>query len=298
VSRSTLRFLDTLSLSSYLSDAGLEVDEQFGDWNRDPLTATSPARIPCAGSFGGDVGSRRRAAVAVGVGVCLAFARVLPAQANDAQLLLNTTTLTYGGIPPVSSLLSASLAYPPDSFGRCGTTGTATWDGGFWQYLREQGGGPKGCLLAGLGITPPASGITAGSHTVCASGPDQISPPFSACATVTVVILPTRTIPPPPGPTPPPVVGEAPRPAKAAADATPMPTTPTPTPVDTPTVATATAPPAAASPPAAVGVTRPVAAMARPIGWTLMAVAVAGSLAAIALLAMVLWRRRGDRPTD
>jgi SAM-dependent methyltransferase len=45
VSRSTLRFLDVDSLSSFLSDAGLVIEEQFGDWDRQPLTATSPEII-------------------------------------------------------------------------------------------------------------------------------------------------------------------------------------------------------------------------------------------------------------
>ena len=48
VSRSTLRFLDANSLSSFLSDAGLTIDEQFGDWDRQPLTDTSPEIITVA----------------------------------------------------------------------------------------------------------------------------------------------------------------------------------------------------------------------------------------------------------
>jgi SAM-dependent methyltransferase len=48
VSRSTLRFLDAGSLSSFLSDAGLRIGEQFGDWNRQPLTDTSPEIITFA----------------------------------------------------------------------------------------------------------------------------------------------------------------------------------------------------------------------------------------------------------
>jgi hypothetical protein len=54
VSRSTLRFLDAGSLSSFLSDAGLEIEEQFGDWDRHPFTDRSPEIItiacpqPCA----------------------------------------------------------------------------------------------------------------------------------------------------------------------------------------------------------------------------------------------------------
>jgi SAM-dependent methyltransferase len=48
VSRSTLRFLDANSLSSFLSAAGLAIDDQFGDWDRQPLTATSPEIITIA----------------------------------------------------------------------------------------------------------------------------------------------------------------------------------------------------------------------------------------------------------
>lgn len=48
VSRSTLRFLDADSLSAFLSGAGLVIEEQFGDWSRDPLTDTSPEIITIA----------------------------------------------------------------------------------------------------------------------------------------------------------------------------------------------------------------------------------------------------------
>ena len=48
VSRSTLRFLDADALSSFLSDAGLAIEEQFGDWDRQPLTGTSPEIITIA----------------------------------------------------------------------------------------------------------------------------------------------------------------------------------------------------------------------------------------------------------
>jgi hypothetical protein len=48
VSRSTLRFLDANSLRSFLSEAGLEIEEQYGDWNRQPLTASSPEIITFA----------------------------------------------------------------------------------------------------------------------------------------------------------------------------------------------------------------------------------------------------------
>lgn len=48
-SRSTLRFLGPDALSSFLGDAGLEVEEQFGDWSRGPLTPVSPEIITVAG---------------------------------------------------------------------------------------------------------------------------------------------------------------------------------------------------------------------------------------------------------
>ena len=48
VSRSTLRFLDADSLSHFLTGAGLIIEEQFGDWDRQPLTDTSPEIITVA----------------------------------------------------------------------------------------------------------------------------------------------------------------------------------------------------------------------------------------------------------
>jgi ubiquinone/menaquinone biosynthesis C-methylase UbiE len=48
VSRSTLRFIDVGTLSSFLSDAGFEVEAQFGDWERHALIATSPEIITIA----------------------------------------------------------------------------------------------------------------------------------------------------------------------------------------------------------------------------------------------------------
>ncbi|MEU7144461.1 methyltransferase domain-containing protein [Nocardia sp. NPDC046473] len=48
VSHSTLRFLDQDALGAFLSDAGLVVVEQFGDWDRSPVTATSPEIITVA----------------------------------------------------------------------------------------------------------------------------------------------------------------------------------------------------------------------------------------------------------
>jgi ubiquinone/menaquinone biosynthesis C-methylase UbiE len=47
-SRSTLRFIDRDSLASFLADAGLAIDEQFGDWSRGPVTDTSPEIITIA----------------------------------------------------------------------------------------------------------------------------------------------------------------------------------------------------------------------------------------------------------
>jgi SAM-dependent methyltransferase len=41
VSRGSLRFLDADVLSAFLSGAGLAIEEQFGDWTRQPLTDTS-----------------------------------------------------------------------------------------------------------------------------------------------------------------------------------------------------------------------------------------------------------------
>jgi SAM-dependent methyltransferase len=47
-SSSTLRFLSKDALSTFLTDAGLVVVEQFGDWDRSPLTDTSPEIITIA----------------------------------------------------------------------------------------------------------------------------------------------------------------------------------------------------------------------------------------------------------
>jgi SAM-dependent methyltransferase len=44
-SRSTLRFLDAEALSSFLAGAGLEIEEQYGDWDRSPLCPASPEII-------------------------------------------------------------------------------------------------------------------------------------------------------------------------------------------------------------------------------------------------------------
>jgi ubiquinone/menaquinone biosynthesis C-methylase UbiE len=48
VSRSTLRFLTAASLARFLSDAGFEIEEQMGDWSREPMTETAPEIITIA----------------------------------------------------------------------------------------------------------------------------------------------------------------------------------------------------------------------------------------------------------
>ena len=48
LSRSTLRFLDADSLSLFMSNAGFQIGEQYGDWDRSPLTETSPEIITIA----------------------------------------------------------------------------------------------------------------------------------------------------------------------------------------------------------------------------------------------------------
>jgi SAM-dependent methyltransferase len=48
VSRGALRFLDADTLSAFLAGAGLVIEEQFGDWTREPLTETSPEIITIA----------------------------------------------------------------------------------------------------------------------------------------------------------------------------------------------------------------------------------------------------------
>jgi hypothetical protein len=44
----TERFLDAATLSAFLSDAGLAIEQQFGDWDRRPLRDTSPEIITMA----------------------------------------------------------------------------------------------------------------------------------------------------------------------------------------------------------------------------------------------------------
>ena len=57
ISRSTLRFLSVPELASFLAAVGLAIQEQFGDWGRQPLTATSPEIITIAGLAGQPVSS-------------------------------------------------------------------------------------------------------------------------------------------------------------------------------------------------------------------------------------------------
>jgi ubiquinone/menaquinone biosynthesis C-methylase UbiE len=54
VSRSTLRFLDAGSVARFLSAAGLTVEEQYGSWDRRPLTGASPEIITIARPHGGE----------------------------------------------------------------------------------------------------------------------------------------------------------------------------------------------------------------------------------------------------
>ena len=48
ISRSTLRFLDARTLSVFLSDADLVIEDQFGNWDGTPLTEKSPEIITVA----------------------------------------------------------------------------------------------------------------------------------------------------------------------------------------------------------------------------------------------------------
>jgi SAM-dependent methyltransferase len=47
-SRSTLRFLEIRALASFLAGAGLEIEEQYGDWDRSPFGPDSPEIITVA----------------------------------------------------------------------------------------------------------------------------------------------------------------------------------------------------------------------------------------------------------
>ena len=48
VSRNTLRFVDASTLSRFLDNAGLAIEEQFGDWDQQPFTTSSPELITIA----------------------------------------------------------------------------------------------------------------------------------------------------------------------------------------------------------------------------------------------------------
>jgi SAM-dependent methyltransferase len=48
LSHSTLRFLDAAELARFLSGAGFVIEDQFGDWDREPLTDASPEIITIA----------------------------------------------------------------------------------------------------------------------------------------------------------------------------------------------------------------------------------------------------------
>jgi SAM-dependent methyltransferase len=48
VNRSTLRFLSPETLARFLAEAGLEIETQFGNWDRSPLTESSPEIITIA----------------------------------------------------------------------------------------------------------------------------------------------------------------------------------------------------------------------------------------------------------
>ena len=48
VSRSTLRFVGAGALAGLLSAAGFTVEEQYGDWDRQPLRSSSPEIITIA----------------------------------------------------------------------------------------------------------------------------------------------------------------------------------------------------------------------------------------------------------
>jgi SAM-dependent methyltransferase len=48
VSHGALRFLDADALSAFLTRVGLAIEEQYGDWNKNPLADTSPEIITIA----------------------------------------------------------------------------------------------------------------------------------------------------------------------------------------------------------------------------------------------------------
>ncbi|MDX6315508.1 MAG: hypothetical protein QOF44_4972 [Streptomyces sp.] len=48
VDRTTLRFLDVTAIDAFLSEAGFEIEAQYGDWHRAPITGTSREIITIA----------------------------------------------------------------------------------------------------------------------------------------------------------------------------------------------------------------------------------------------------------
>jgi SAM-dependent methyltransferase len=48
VDRASLRFLDVLALDAFLAEAGFEIETQYGDWHRAPITGTSREIITIA----------------------------------------------------------------------------------------------------------------------------------------------------------------------------------------------------------------------------------------------------------
>lgn len=47
-SHATLRFLDAEALGTFLNEVGFAIEDQFGDWDRSPVTAASPEIITIA----------------------------------------------------------------------------------------------------------------------------------------------------------------------------------------------------------------------------------------------------------
>jgi SAM-dependent methyltransferase len=48
VGRASLRFLDTRTLGAFLNGTGFEIESQYGDWHRGPITSTSREIITIA----------------------------------------------------------------------------------------------------------------------------------------------------------------------------------------------------------------------------------------------------------
>jgi hypothetical protein len=48
VDRASLRFLDVPALAAFLTEAGLVIEAQYGDWQRGPITDTSRGIITIA----------------------------------------------------------------------------------------------------------------------------------------------------------------------------------------------------------------------------------------------------------